>query len=212
MKQRPVEAVVTLSMADMPAERRAAVLVDFPPKPLARLLMERFPANDGYVYGKDTLTPIKEWPQLYTHRVWVRRGLFWGYRVTLTPADYQRSSVRVTAAAILHLTEILALCAMIPALLLMAGMLIHVVPIWGTFKDYRDPILLVMGIPLGTGAALFGILWLLSRPIVAAKPKARIVEETANFASAPRRLVKRDKDTFSTGEQLTQDRAVAATA
>jgi hypothetical protein len=178
------EVVANVSMADISAERQATVLTDLV-ESATRLLKERFPAAEGYVHGSHTFAPFKEWPNLYGHRLWVRRGQFWGYRVTMVPADFQCRTVHVTLAWFLRLTENLAVCAAIPALVLMAGLLIYVLANWFTWKDYRDPILLLLFPPLGLGLVLFGILWGLSRPIVALKTdRQRIMEEMAVLRQA----------------------------
>ena len=175
------ELVTNLNMADISAERRTTVLSDLA-QSTARCLAERFPVSDGYTHQAKTFNPFKEWPNLNGHRLWVRRGRFWGYRVEVAPADFQCRTARVTLARFVPLNETLAVCAILPALALMAGLLVYVVSNWGTWKDYRDPILVLLGPPCALGLALFGILWFVSRPIVAAKTdKGRVTEETADL-------------------------------
>ena len=53
MRQNKEEAVADLSMAEVSAETRAAVLADLA-ETVARLFKERFPGSDGYVHKKDT--------------------------------------------------------------------------------------------------------------------------------------------------------------
>ena len=178
------ELVTNLNMADISAERRATVLSDLA-QSTARCLAERFPVSDGYTHQARAFNPFKEWPNLQGHRLWVRRGRFWGYRVEVVPADFQCRAAHVTLARFVPLNETLAVCAVVPALALMAGLLVYVVSNWGTWKDYRDPVLVVLGGPFALGLALFGILWFVSRPIVAAKTdKRRVAEETAELGQA----------------------------
>jgi hypothetical protein len=87
----------------------------------------------------------------------------------LVPEDFQSRAVRVSISRYRAFTERLALCAAIPALALAVGLLVYVVANWGMWKDYRDPVLVAFVAPFAAGCALFGILWLVTRPLVAAK-------------------------------------------
>jgi hypothetical protein len=171
------EVVTNLNLTDISAERRSTVLTGLA-ESATELLQERFPASEGYVHRTATFAPFKERPNLRGHRIWVWRGQLWGYRVMLVPADFQSRTVRITLAGFQRLTEHLAVCAAIPAMVLLAGLLIYGLANWGTWKDYRDPVLLMLAAPLGLGLALFGTLWGLSRPFVALKTdRQRIKEE-----------------------------------
>jgi len=173
------ELVTNLSLADISPERRAVVVNDLA-QSVARLLKERYPAADGYGHQARMFVPFKERPKLPGHRLWVRRGSLWGYRVKVVPADFQSSTVRVTLTRFAPLNEALAACAAVPAMALMAGLLIYDLCQWGTWKDYRDPVLILLIPPLALGLGLFGILWCLSRPFVGRKTdKGRIAEESA---------------------------------
>ena len=178
------EMIKKLRVAEISADGQPAVLTDIS-EFATRFLKERFPASEGYVHQTRTFAPFKEWPNLHGHRIWVSRGQFWGYRVEVVPADSKCRTVRVTLSWFLRFTEILALCAAIPAMVLMAGSLVYVLANWGTWKDYRDPVLLLLIPPLGLGLALFGILWGLTLPIVTRKTDRRkTMDEMADLRLA----------------------------
>lgn len=169
--------VIDLSIAHISMESRADVLSELT-ESANRFLQERFSGSDGFVHFRRTFTPFPEWPALFGHQLCVWRGQFWGYRVELVPADFQARTVRVTLTPFMPLTEHLAIASAIPAVVLMVGLLIYAIPIWNTWEDRRDPILLVLLPPFGVGLALFGLLWLLFRPLVAlTTDKDRLKEE-----------------------------------
>jgi hypothetical protein len=175
------ELIANLSLADVPVERRAAALRELADS-VARQLKERYPAADGYGHQMRQFVRFQERPNLHGQRLWVRRGALWGYRVDVAPADLQSSAARITLTRYSPLTETFAACAAVPAMLLLVGLLIYVVPRWTTYNDYRDPVLILMLPPMGLGLGLFGILRFLAWPFVARKTDQRqIADETATL-------------------------------
>ena len=166
------ELVTNLSTADISAERLT--------ESVTRFLKDRYPVSDGYDHTVKTFVPFKELPKLQGHRLWVRRGVLWGYRVEVVPTDSQCRSVRVQLTRFTPLNEIFALCSIVPAFLLIVGLQIFVVGNWGAWKDYRDPVLVLLLPSFALGLTLFGLLQLLSWPFVAKRTdKRQITEETA---------------------------------
>ena len=173
------ELVANLSLADISPQRRSAVLNEVAGS-VAGLLKEQYPASDGYGHQARTFVRFKERPTLLGHRLWVRRDSLWGYRVEVSPADFQLGAARVTLTRFSPLNEALAACCAVPAMALMVGLLIYDLCNWGTWKDYRDPVLILLFPPLALGLGLFAILKCLSWPFVARKTgKQAIAKETA---------------------------------
>ncbi len=175
------ELIANLSLADVAPERRAAALSDLA-ESVARQLKERYPAADGYGHQMRKFVRFQERPNLFGQRIWVRRGALWGYRLNVAPADLQSSAARITLARYSPLNETFAACAAAPAMLLLVGLLVYVVPRWTTYDDYRDPVLILMIPPMGLGLALFGILRFLAWPFLARNTdKRQIADETATL-------------------------------
>jgi hypothetical protein len=178
------EIVANLDMESVSEDKRAGTL-DYVLELTGNLLKQKFPDAQGYVHKSNTYAPIKGHPNVLAHNIVVYKGLFWGYRVRITPTDFQIRGVHVILSRHSHLTEILLTCAIVPAFLLMVGMLIYVVPKWGTYDDYRTPIILVFFFPFFVGAALFGIFYALSRPFAAMMTnKQTLMTETADLVKS----------------------------
>ena len=135
------------------------------------LLAERYPSSEGHSHDRFDFKPFEEWPDLKGWHVKARRGWFWGFVVSLVPGDFQLRGMTVSLKRDLAFNEaVIALAAVVGALAMVAG---FVVLFTVGFDDYRQVLLPLLG-GVAVGAALWGLLYVLTRPIV-----SMLVDESA---------------------------------
>lgn len=127
---------------------------------------ERYPQEDGYGHQHMTFQPFKEWPKLQGHHVKVHRGWFWGFIATLSPGDFQLRQIQVDLKRNFRFSEAVILVAVILGLLGSAAAV--VLTFMETGWDMRALFIALFFGGAAAGFASFGILWVLSRPIIKA--------------------------------------------
>lgn len=126
-----------------------------------------FPPSEGYrthQYLVHTHSPATTGRRLQVYRLWVSRGMFWEFDVTLVERDESGHGVDVSLADAsgMRFTELLWKMTLL-AVVLPLGSLLYLA--WSgrtgwDFFGYATATLLVVCMP-----ALFGALWFLTRPL-----------------------------------------------
>ncbi|MBM4038066.1 MAG: hypothetical protein FJ290_06085 [Planctomycetes bacterium] len=159
---------VTLDVSDRSDDERAALPAAIASR-LEGFLKSRFPTDRGFRHGRGTSQPFEEWPKLLSHWLAVTKGVLRGHAVEVCPGDFQVGRITVTLKTHRELTGLLALLAILAGLAAGAGAVALAIfenrdprePWW-----HGDAIPVIVAATFGGGAAVFGLLWLLSRPAV----------------------------------------------
>ena len=130
---------------------------------LKELLRETFPGSEGYKHSDTVFRPFQEWPDMKGYAFGVRKGWFWGYNVSIGPADFQAREAKVEIKDNFAFHEALALIAVIAGLATSITLVVLVI-INGT-KDYRDYALAAFS-GLIPGVGIYFLLKFLSKPVV----------------------------------------------
>jgi len=173
------EVIQTADLAELPEGERTGHLKNCADRTEA-VFKESYPEAQGYVHHRLEYEPFQEWPSLKAHNLKVRKGWLWGFGASVVPDDFQTRQMRLELGQDLYFTEAIMAVAAVIGLLGSIAAVVFVLTLdsW----EARDlAIGAFSGIPVGFAA--YGVIWLLTRPLLRAATDAEAVaKEQAELA------------------------------